>query len=124
MTQDIRLLRLLMLASYLTLLLLVMAWEGWLAPAPGAPPWVWLILKSVPLLIPLGGIVRGRPRTYLLTTLLLMFYFTDGVVLTWLHRADGLDFSRPLPYAIAEWLLATIAFALALLFIRARSRRD
>ena len=106
------------LAAYLSLLLLVMLWEGWLAPAPNAPPGIWLTLKSIPLLFPIRGLMRGNTRTYLLTTLLLLFYFTDGIVLTYLHWQDGLDLRQPLFYAILEWVLASTCFALALRYIK------
>lgn len=111
------------LVTYLFLLLLILLWEGWLAPAPNAPPGIWLMLKSIPLLFPLRGLFRGRDRTYLLTTLLLMFYFADGVVLTYLHWPEGFGWHRSLPYAIAEWVLATACFALALLTIRESARQ-
>jgi len=106
------------LIAYFGLIVLVLLWEGWLAPAPNAPPGIWLILKAVPLLVPLRGLLKGRKRTYLLTTLLLMLYFIDGVVLTWLHWGQGFAFNRPLLYAIVEWVLATACFTLALMYIR------
>lgn len=106
------------LSAYLSLILLIILWEGWLAPAPNAPPGMWLTLKSIPLLFPILGLVRGNVRTYLLTTLLLLFYFTDGVVLTYVHWQDGLGFRQPLSYAILEWALASIFFALALRYIK------
>jgi len=106
------------LGTYFTLLLLVLFWEGWLSPSPNAPPGAWIILKCVPLLIPVRGLLHGRKRTYLLTALLLMLYFIDGVVLTYLHWNTGITFNRPLPYAIAEWVISTACFAFLLLYIR------
>lgn len=106
------------LGTYLVLLVLIVLWEGWLAPAPNAPPGAWIILKCVPLLLPLRGLLRGQNRTYLLTALLLMLYFIDGVVLTYLNWNTGFAFNRPLPYAIAEWVVSTACFAFALLYIR------
>jgi len=104
--------------NYLLLILLILAWEGWLAPAPNAPPGLWLTLKSLPLLIPLRGLLRGNIRTYLLSTLLLLFYFTDGVVLTYLHWQQAFSVHAVLPYAIAEWVLASSCIALALISIK------
>jgi len=104
--------------NYLLLILLILAWEGWLAPAPNAPPGLWLTLKSLPLLIPLRGLLRGNMRTYLLSTLLLLFYFTDGVVLTYLHWQQAFSVHAVLSYAIAEWVLASSCFALALVSIK------
>ena len=110
------------LGTYLALLLLILLWEGWLAPAPNAPPGAWIILKCFPLLIPLRNLLRGRNRTYLLTSLLLMLYFIDGVVLTYLHWDSGLALNRPLPYAVAEWVLSAACFTFALLYIRSSNR--
>lgn len=106
------------LGAYLLLLLMILLWEGWLSPAPNAPPGIWIILKCVPLLLPLRGLLRGEKRTYLLTALLLMLYFIDGVVLTYIHWNDGFALDRPLTYAVTEWVIATACFTLALLYIR------
>ena len=110
------------LGTYLALLLLILLWEGWLAPAPNAPPGAWIILKCVPLLIPLRNLLRGRNRTYLFTSLLLMLYFIDGVVLTYLHWNTGFVLDRPLPYAVAEWVLSAASFTFALLYIRSSNQ--
>jgi len=107
------------LGTYLALLILILLWEGWLAPAPNAPAGAWIVLKCVPLLIPLRNLLRGRKRTYLYTALLLMLYFIDGVVLSYLHRNAGFAMHKPLIYAVAEWVLSIIGFAFALLYIRA-----
>lgn len=106
------------LGTYLALMLLILLWEGWLAPAPNVSPDFWIILKYVPLLIPLRNLLRGRNRTYLLTSLLLMLYFIDGVVLTYLHWNASFALDRPLPYAVAEWILSVVCFTFALLYIR------
>jgi uncharacterized membrane protein len=106
------------LGSYFALLLLILLWEGWLSPAPNVPPATWIFLKCVPLLLPIRGLLRGRKRTYLLTALLMMLYFIDGIVLTYLHWNAGFVFNQPLPYAIAEWVISTACFTFALLYIR------
>ena len=111
------------ITSYLSLILLILLWEGWLAPAPNAPPGLWLTLKSIPLLVPLRGLIRGHQRTYLFSTLLLLFYFSDGVISTYIHWPDGMGLHSVLPYAIAEWVLATCCFALALMYIKKTARR-
>lgn len=63
------------------LLLLSLAWELWLAPLrPGGS---WLALKALPLLWILPGIARGRNYTYRASTMLILAYFTEGVVRGW-----------------------------------------
>ena len=63
---------------------LCLAWEWLLAPIrPGGS---WLVLKALPLLIPLPGIISASPRrryTYQWSTLFIWLYFTEGVVRAW-----------------------------------------
>ena len=107
------------LASYLLLILLVLLWEGWLAPAPKAPPGFWLTLKGLLLLVPLFGMLRDRPRSYLWASLLVLFYFMEGVMLIYLHRAEGFALHNVLPYALLETLLTLGFIASAGLYVRA-----
>jgi uncharacterized membrane protein len=68
-------------ASLIALVLLCLAWELWLAPLrPGGS---WLVLKVLPLLLPLRGILAGRRYTYQWASLFIWFYFTEGVVRAW-----------------------------------------
>lgn len=65
-------------ASLIALIFLCLAWELWLAPLkPGGSMWV---LKTLPLLAPLFGILHGKVYTYRWTTLLVWPYFTEGVM--------------------------------------------
>lgn len=72
-------------ASLLALIVLSLAWEFWLAPArPGGS---WLVLKALPLLAPLFGLLHGRRRTFQWTSFLALAYFTEGVVRAWSEPA-------------------------------------
>lgn len=42
-----------------------------------------LILKTVPLLLPLFGILRGKRYTYQWASMFILIYFTEGVVRAW-----------------------------------------
>ena len=65
-------------ASLVALIFLCVAWELFLAPVrPGGS---WLVLKAVPLLVPLFGVLRGKRYTFQWTTLLVWIYFAEGVV--------------------------------------------
>ena len=65
-------------ASLIGLIFLSVAWELWLAPLrPGGS---WLVLKVVPLLLPLFGILRGRRYTYQWAPMLVLAYFIEGVM--------------------------------------------
>jgi uncharacterized membrane protein len=68
-------------ASLIALIFLCLAWELWLAPIrPGGS---WLVLKTLPLLPPLIGILKGRRYTYQWAPMLVLAYFTEGVVRAW-----------------------------------------
>ena len=72
------------LAACTTLTLLIflcVAWELWLAPLrPGGS---WLVLKVIPLLLPLFGILRGKRYTYQWSSLLVWLYVAEGAVRAW-----------------------------------------
>lgn len=97
-------------ASLLLLIALCVAWELFLAPLrPGGS---WMVLKSLPLLAPLPGILRARRYTCQWASLLSLAYFAEGVV-----RA----MSDPLAgryLAVLEIILATTLFASLILLAR------
>jgi uncharacterized membrane protein len=101
------------LASYLLLILLTVLWEGWFAPK--APPGFWLTVKSLPLLLPLFGLLHGRPRSYVMASLLLLLYLIEGLVLLWTERRLGFAPGSALPWALLETLL-TLAFIVSASF--------
>lgn len=69
------------IVSLIALIFLCVAWEGWLAPLrPGGS---MLILKVLPLMIPLFGILRGKIYTYQWASMLILAYFTEGAVRAW-----------------------------------------
>lgn len=97
-----RTLSLLASASLIALILLSVAWELWLAPLrPGGSS---LVLKALPLLLPLMGILKGRRYTYQWASMFILLYFTEGVMRAW---------SDPQPaatLAFIEILLAVVFF--------------
>jgi uncharacterized membrane protein len=119
-----RLLGALALGAYLLLLALSVLWEGWLAPAPYAPPGFWLTLKAGPLLFPLFGLLRGRPYTYVWTGLLLLPYFMEGVVLAYLRAGDGFSRTSVLSYAWLEIFLCLAFFGCGAFYARRRAAEN
>lgn len=109
-----RLLYLCSVASLVALIFLCLAWEGWLAPLrPGGSA---LVLKALPLLAPLFGILRGKLYTYQWASMLLLAYFVEGVVRGWSESgpARGL--------ALAEVALSLAFFASSVYFVRLSAR--
>ena len=96
--------------SLLALIFLCLAWELWFAPLrPGGS---WLVLKSLPLLLPLQGILRGRRYTYQWASMLILAYFAEGAV-----RSFG-DGGMSAALAFAEVALTLVFFASAVLYAR------
>lgn len=104
-TPSRRLLRL-ALACYLLLIVLTVAWEGWLAPK--SSPVFWLTVKILPLLWLLPGLLRHRARSLVVASLLMLLYLTEGLVLLWSERVAGFAPGSSLPWALAETVLSTV----------------
>jgi uncharacterized membrane protein len=74
-------LRVTAIASLLALIALGLAWELRLAPLrPGGS---WFVLKVLPLLAPLFGLLHGRRRTFQWTSFLALAYVAEGIVRAW-----------------------------------------
>ena len=94
--------------SLVLLIALCIVWELFLAPLrPGGS---WLVLKVLPLLLPLPGLLRARRYTCQWASLLALAYFIEGVVRVVSDTAP----SRYL--AAIEVVLATTLF-LSLIFL-------
>ena len=105
-----RALNLLTSASLIALLALCLAWELWLAPLrPGGS---MLVLKVLPLLAPLPGILRERRYTHQWASLLCLAYIAEGLV-----RASS-DRGNSAQLATIEVALATICLVGCLLYVR------
>jgi uncharacterized membrane protein len=64
--------------SLLGLIILCIAWELWLAPLrPGGS---WLVLKTLPLLFPLAGIIKRDVYTFQWSAMLILLYLAEGSV--------------------------------------------
>lgn len=97
--------------TLVALIALSIGWELWLAPLrPGGS---MLVLKVLPLLLPLFGILRGKLATYRWAVLLIWFYVAEGVT-RMLTDPDGL--SRWL--AAGELILALGFFAAGACYLR------
>ena len=94
----------------IALIFLLLAWELFLAPLrPGGS---WLVLKIVPLLAPLFGVLRGRRYTFQWSTLLIWAYAAEGAAR--IYTDSGLA-SR---LAFVELLLALAYFAAAVAYLK------
>lgn len=93
---------LLALVSLIALIALCIAWELWLAPLRLGGS--LLVLKAVPLMLALIGIVRSRRYTHQWASLLSLLYLAEGTV-----RATS-DSGPSVPLAWIESFLALAFF--------------
>jgi uncharacterized membrane protein len=99
------------IASMVLLICWCIAWEVWLAPLkPGGS---WLALKAAPLLFPLAGIIKRDVYTLQWTSMVILLYFTEGVVRGW---SDIGTLSAWLGWG--EALIVTIYFICAVMYVR------
>lgn len=87
-------------AAWCGLILLAVAWE--LALAPLRPGGSWLVLKVVPLLLPLPALLRASPYAMQLALFIVMIYLFEGA-------------ARVFEPAPARWL-ALLELALSVTF--------
>ncbi len=98
--------------SLIGLIVLGLLWELWLAPLrPGGS---FLVLKVLPLCIPLAGLLKNRMFTYRWVSLFVWLYFIEGVVRAWGDKP-------PSNYlAMIEVVLCVILFTACALHVRQR----
>ncbi|UGQ48458.1 DUF2069 domain-containing protein [Massilia endophytica] len=72
------------MGSLVLLIAWCVAWEMWIAPLhPGGS---WMVLKAVPLIFPLAGVIKRDLYTLQWTSMMILLYFTEGVVRGWSDR--------------------------------------
>ena len=101
-------------ASLVGLLALCVLWE--LVLAPLRPGGSWMVIKALPLLAPMAGTLRRNIYTMQWASMMILLYFTEGVVRAWSERG--------LSQALAgiEIALSTIYFFCAIFFLRPYKR--
>ena len=86
-------------------------WEMVLAPLkPGGS---WLVLKAAPLLLPLYGVWKRDIYTLQWTSMMILLYFTEGVVRGW---SDTDELSSRLAWG--EAAIVCVYFACAVMYLR------
>ncbi len=95
--------------TWIALGLLLVAWEWFIAPVrPGGS---WLVLKVVPLLLPLPSMLRGNKDAMQWALLIVLIYLIESTVRLF----------EPAPYgllALVELVLVCVFFVAAVLYLR------
>ena len=102
------------IASLVGLVALCVLWE--LVLAPLRPGGSWMVIKALPLLAPMAGTIRRNIYTMQWASMMILLYFTEGVVRAWSERglSQGL--------AGVEIALSAIYFFCAIFFLRPYKR--
>lgn len=98
-------------AAFVALIALGIAWELWIAPLrPGGS---LLVLKVLPLIAGLPGVLRGRVRAYQWWSMGILAYLCEGTVRATSDRGIGVTLGW------IETALALVAFVSILGYVRA-----
>ncbi|MEZ9722219.1 DUF2069 domain-containing protein [Vibrio splendidus] len=115
MSPTTKLFRYLALAGNLSLLFWVIAWQMTLSPHPNLSNVTLAIAWAIPLLLPLPGILAGKPYTHAWANFVLMLYFLHALTILYVDGGERL-------LAAVELLLTTLGFAGNILFTRFRAK--
>lgn len=99
------------IGSLVLLIVWCILWEMWIAPLkPGGS---WMVLKAAPLLIPLAGVIKRDVYTLQWTSMMILLYFSEGVVRGW---SDTGTMSAWLGWG--EALIVIVYFVCAIMYVR------
>jgi len=96
--------------SLVALIILCVAWE--LVLAPLRPGGSWMVLKVIPLLFPLRGVLKRDVYTMQWSSMLILLYFTEGIV-----RATSDRVVTSITLGWVEVALSCMYFLCAILYL-------
>ncbi|OEE60950.1 hypothetical protein A1OO_21235 [Enterovibrio norvegicus FF-33] len=103
------------LSSYLGLFVWVALWHGVLSPHVHVNPYGVTIAWLLPLLLPLKGILTGKPYTHAWANFILMFYFIHALTILWVDQGERW-------LALVELLLTSISFVSNIYFAKRKGQ--
>lgn len=115
MSSRTRQYRYLALFSNLFLLAWVALWQLFISPHPGLSNTTLAIAWSIPLLLPLPGILAGKAYTHAWANFILMLYFLHALTILYVDGGERW-------LALIELVLTMLCFAGNILFARARGK--
>jgi uncharacterized membrane protein len=69
-------------------------------------------------------VLHGRPKAHVWAELLVLLYFMEGLMVTYLHRNDALAMNSPLLYACIEIVLSLVFISSSAYYVRACNIRQ
>ncbi|WGY47613.1 MULTISPECIES: DUF2069 domain-containing protein [unclassified Vibrio] len=115
MSPRTALFRWLALGGNLALLAWIALWQLSLSPHPHINALTLAIAWMIPLLLPLPGILAGKPYTHAWANFILMFYFLHALTLLYIDNGERL-------LAAVELVLTFAAFIGNILYARHRGK--
>jgi len=95
-------LKVITLIAYFSLLIFMPLWLIVINPS-SMSPWLSLTLFTLPLLLPMRGLLKGEPYTYAWSNFIIMIYFLHSLTTLWVSKSDFI-------WASIELLLASTMF--------------
>ncbi|MDD1792593.1 DUF2069 domain-containing protein [Enterovibrio makurazakiensis] len=108
-------LRAVALSSYLALFGWVALWHAVLSPHIHVNPYGVTIAWLLPLLLPLKGIITGKPYTHAWANFILMLYFTHALTILWIDQGERW-------LALVELVLTSISFVSNIYFAKRKGQ--
>jgi uncharacterized membrane protein len=103
------------LFSYFSLLIFMPLWLIVLSPSQGLSPILSFCMFTIPLLLPMKGLLKGNPYTFAWSNFVLMIYFLHALTTLIVSVEDRV-------WAMIELLLATIMFFSASYYAKYRGQ--
>ena len=91
------------LSGYFSLLIFMPLWLIFISPSSGLSPTLTLVMFTLPLLLPLRGLIAGNPYTYAWANFVVMIYFLHSTTTLWVSPEDVI-------WASLELIFASIMF--------------
>ncbi|MGR9115013.1 MAG: DUF2069 domain-containing protein [Gammaproteobacteria bacterium] len=103
------------LTGFFGLFSLLMLWHTLLAPSARFPVALVLLVSVTPLLLPMRGLLHGRPKSCAWAAYVSLIYFSHGTVEAYVNSAERL-------YAVLEIVFSLSLFLGATFFVRQQKR--
>jgi len=115
MGSDTKTVRYLALGCHILLLAWIVLWQFFLSKTTAYSPLFITLIYVVPLVLPLKGVIQGKPYTHAWANFVVLFYLIHGCTVAYAIPAERF-------YAIIEIILCTGMFVGCSAFARKRGR--